>query len=127
MNKNEENEVIQKKNSSFIFWEQFINRNKVLVVALVVKISKHWLSLIKKNQSTYQTRIFLDDIVKSKYFIIKSVQQDKFAREFSKSTYAKKIVNLSNFAKKMQCDAGCKPEISSLGCSTQIGNFWALE
>ena len=79
--------LFKKKNSSFIFWEQFINWNKLVrVVALVVKISKHWLSLIKKNQSTYQTRIFLDDIVKSKYFIIKSVQQDKFAREFSKST-----------------------------------------
>ena len=79
--------LFKKKNSSFIFWEQFINWNKLVrVVALVVKMSKYWLSLIKKNQSTYQTRIFLDDIVKSKYFIIKSVQQDKFAREFSKST-----------------------------------------
>ena len=79
--------LFKKKNSSFIFWEQFINWNKLVrVVALVVKISKYWLSLIKKNQSTYQTRILLDDIVKSKYFIIKSVQQDKFAREFSKST-----------------------------------------
>ena len=64
--------------SSFILWEGFSNLNK-----LVLKISKHWLSLIKKNQNTYQTRIFLDDLVKSKYFIIKGVQQDKFARDFT--------------------------------------------
>ena len=53
------------------------------LVAFVLKISKHWLSLIKKNQNTYQTRIFLDDLVKSKYFIIKRVQQDKFTRELT--------------------------------------------
>ena len=55
----------------------------VRVVALVLKISKHWLSLIKKNQNTYQTRTFLDDLLKSKYFIIQRVQQDKFARELT--------------------------------------------
>ena len=70
--------------SSFILWEQFSNWNKlVTVVALALKILKHWLSLIKKNQSTYQTRIVLDDLMKSKYFIIKTVQQDKYARELT--------------------------------------------
>ena len=76
--------VSQKKDSSFILLEPFSNWNKLVrVVGLVLKISKHWLSLIKKNQSTYQLRIFLDDLVKSKYFIIKRVQQDKFFRELT--------------------------------------------
>ena len=62
-------------------WKRFSKWNKpVRVVALVLKISKHWLSLKKKNQSTYQTEIFIDDLVKNKYFIIKMVQQDKLAR-----------------------------------------------
>ena len=75
---------MKKKDSSFILWERFSNWNKLVrVVAFVLKISKHWLSLIKKNQNTYQTRIFLDDLVKSKYFIIKRVQQEKFTRELA--------------------------------------------
>ena len=54
-----EDEISQKKGSSFIFWKRFSNRNKLIrVVALVFKISIPWLSLIQKNQSTYQTRIF---------------------------------------------------------------------
>ena len=66
------------------FWEQFSNWNKLVrVVALVLKISKHWLSLIKKNQSAYQNRIFLDDIVKSKHFVVKRIQQDKSTRELT--------------------------------------------
>ena len=69
---------------SFIFWKWVSNWDKLVrVVALVLKISKHWLSLIKKNQNTYQTRTFLDDLLKSKYFIIQRVQQDKFARELT--------------------------------------------
>ena len=66
------------------FWERFSNWNKLVrVVALVLKISKHWLSLIKKNQSAYQNRIFLDDIVKSKHFVVKRIQQDKSTRELT--------------------------------------------
>ena len=79
---------------SFIFWKWVSNWNKVVrVVALVLKISKNWLSLIKKNQNTYQTRIFLDHLLKSKYFIIQRVQQDKFAREL---TMIKQILPLRN-------------------------------
>ena len=44
------------------------------LLALVFKTSKHWLSLIQKNQNTYQTRIFLDDLVESRYFFLKRVQ-----------------------------------------------------
>ena len=66
------------------FWERFSNWNKLVrVVALVLKISKYWLSLIKKNQSAYQNRIFLDDIVKSKHFVVKRIQQDKSTRELT--------------------------------------------
>ena len=79
-----EDEASQKKDSSCILWERFSNWNKLVrVVALVLKNSKHWLSLMQKNESTYQTRICLEDLVKSKYFIIKKVQQDKFARELT--------------------------------------------
>ena len=60
----------------------------VRVVALVLKISKDWLSLIKENQNTYQTRTFFDDLLKSKYFIIQRVQ---FAREL---TMVKQILPL---------------------------------
>ena len=55
-----------------LFVETIFNWNKLIRVApLVLKISKHWLSSIKKNQSTYQARIFLDHLVKNQYFTIK--------------------------------------------------------
>ena len=80
-----EDEGSQKKDSNFIFWERFSNWNKLVgIIALVFKFSKHWLSLAQKNQSTYQTRrLLLEDLAKSKYFILKTVQEDKFARELT--------------------------------------------
>ena len=49
-----EDKVSQKKDSIFILWKRFSKWNKLVrVAALVLKISKHWLSLKKKNQSAY--------------------------------------------------------------------------
>ena len=79
-----EDEISQKKSSSLNFWDLFPYWNKLVrVVPLVFKISKHWLPSTERNQSTFQARIFSDDLVKSRYFILKRVQQDKFERELT--------------------------------------------
>ena len=47
------------------------------------QIGINLLELIQKNQSTYQTRIFLDNLAKGKYFILKRVQEDQIATELT--------------------------------------------